>query len=399
MNFKKSWKRANDGFTLVELIVVIAILAILAGIAVPAYSGYIKKANKAADLQLLGAVNTAFAAAALENGDDVNTLTSASLSTTPSGDGFVVTGVSSPAEYNEAFQRYYAGNSGVFKAITGLRFANGVFVDVMDTALSAPMNKLLQNLIGNYSDDIDAMNNGNSFVAGMGVPGMLGKVDEVTDFAALMSGSEKMNKVFTSPEFLQMAAEAMGIDVNDPEIVTKMDAELDRLGAELMAQDSSITNINDAKDKIKANAAVMLAAKNATEQDPTEVKTLLTGADIKGDILKTLDTDPGKAMSQAALAYGMYTAYAYNTGDADLIESTKNPISILNGLQDPGFQAYMSNTDNSGQVDKDLEAYMAALNMVNGSTSDLDTVSQIMVNGFDDPELVAVLQQAMASGK
>lgn len=51
--------KSNGGFTLVELIVVIAILAILAGIAVPAYSGYIEKAQAAGDTTALAAVKTA----------------------------------------------------------------------------------------------------------------------------------------------------------------------------------------------------------------------------------------------------------------------------------------------------------------------------------------------------
>ena len=51
--------KKNGGFTLVELIVVIAILAILAGVAVPAYSGYVTKANMSNDRTLVREVQNA----------------------------------------------------------------------------------------------------------------------------------------------------------------------------------------------------------------------------------------------------------------------------------------------------------------------------------------------------
>ena len=52
-------KKMTAGFTLVELIVVIAILGILAGVGTVGYSGYIKKANMAADQQLISNIENA----------------------------------------------------------------------------------------------------------------------------------------------------------------------------------------------------------------------------------------------------------------------------------------------------------------------------------------------------
>ncbi len=51
--------KSNKGFSLVELIVVIAIMAIIAGVAIPVFTTYIDKSNKAADEQLFADIEDA----------------------------------------------------------------------------------------------------------------------------------------------------------------------------------------------------------------------------------------------------------------------------------------------------------------------------------------------------
>ena len=82
--------KKNGGFTLVELIVVIAILAILAGIAIPAYSGYITKANDASAVTQLGAVSTAAMGAYAEIGEvtGVSVDASGNVTITPAAEGW-----------------------------------------------------------------------------------------------------------------------------------------------------------------------------------------------------------------------------------------------------------------------------------------------------------------------
>jgi len=61
----------NEGFTLVELIVVVAILGILAAVAVPVYTGYVEKANDSVVETELAAIKTAADAIAAESSTTV----------------------------------------------------------------------------------------------------------------------------------------------------------------------------------------------------------------------------------------------------------------------------------------------------------------------------------------
>ena len=81
---------AKAGFTLVELIVVIAILAILAAVAVPTYTGYIKRAQEANDLQVLSSVATAVVGVKAADGTEVTTI-EVSLTRDSNGTGTAAT--------------------------------------------------------------------------------------------------------------------------------------------------------------------------------------------------------------------------------------------------------------------------------------------------------------------
>ena len=387
--------RKNGGFTLVELIVVIAILAILAGVAVPAYSGYIKKANEAADNQLLGAVNTAFAAACIQEGIDINTLTAANIDL--NDDGTIKMDSIQPAALQSGFATYYAGNTGsAFKVFTSLYFDKDLhcFVKNEGTKMAWGGGYITLN-----DKDIEALkNSGWMNYEGLGTDALLGKIDYVTNLGAgMLNDGGALSDVVNSDAYMSTLAATMGYDINTQGL--EFEQALNNMAqqkAEQLKNNPEYAGKTDeelyaiAGNQILANGAVLSAAQNAANMNQSDITTLLGSGNATTTIKNNLQTDPEGALAQAALAYGMYTSYAYSTGDQAMIDKSNDPSSILNALDDPAFQAYI----NSDKGQADMEGYLAGLNMINESSKDSNAASNVLLNGFNDKDLAALLQGA-----
>ena len=113
--------KSNKGFSLVELIVVIALMAIIAGVAIPVYTNYIDKANKAVDENL---INEAVYAAKLANID-------------PAFDGATVT-VTAGSKLLTITSANDAAAEQVAKVVGAEKVENGKYTIALETDIVYP---------------------------------------------------------------------------------------------------------------------------------------------------------------------------------------------------------------------------------------------------------------------
>ena len=415
MGFKTKWNRfwtlrnSEGGFTLVELVVVIAILAILAGVAVPAYTGYIKKAREAGDQLLIAAVNEAFVSSCLEAGVEMIEVSEAKVSVVSQ----CVFGVSSvtgasDAELNvicSTFSQLFEGNfetAFVTENVKSLYWDKDVSSFKMDHTTGVPSRVLLSN--NQYAtitaEDIDAISN--STYSQM-------TPSEVTAI---------INKMNSSGELLAGVAAPLGkfngfatIMVNNGYMEQ---SEADSLLATLKNPLSS--GYSDALNTA-ANGLQLYAAEYISGTTDANIQSLATqslGSNSLELGTKLAGASGSQTTAALAIQYALVQSYAEANPDATVTvkdwlgrEKTYNVQAYLADASDPvtaintirtsaGFQNDYYSTETDSQYQKDLAGFVSTMTVV-GNNKEAIGVDEYLDNGINSAGAQDLLNALLAS--
>lgn len=400
-------------------------MGILAGVGSAAYSGYVKKANEAADLQLLGAVNTAFVSASYDAGqyDGRPSGGAASLAE----DGRVAQVISSVDRDGKFFERYFSGNrDSRFKLYTNLAYdrTTGTFYGaVLTAATDKDGNTVLHYSINGQDyefmatqEQLDAFR-ASTFGENMTMNGLTGNVGGMIN---------TLSTALNSGNYLAFLLQNSGLD-------------LEKLG--INSENGKYSELD--KQRL-ANAALLLTARMTTDKNEETggflVKEDLVEALASGNTNSLVDLgDIPRAMRNVGAIYGIMTAFAHSEQakgwtttltDADGKESTydakqyydyvnqqiaaaageKNIDKIFAALgqlgafaQDEGgnptdqFLDYVDDPTEpeNAQINKDLDGYISAMQALSQNQEGL-IAAGILEDGADGGNISPILDLLFA---
>ncbi len=386
-------RNTGAGFTLVELIVVIAILGILAGIAIPVYSNYIKKANKAADEQLLAAVNTAAAAAVMDTMQtDMAKMSDNALSCSFVKDvpGITVS-CGSNADVADVFtNKYFKGNeNAAFKYFDSIVFRDGVFQGSDQDGSTASYTFHGVDITVSQ-ESLEALQS--SVFGTMTATELTGSVSQVTDIAAGLLATGHGSSYLANEGFQSFVSDTLGIT----------------------------DGVSSLTPEQQANALVLYAANQSAGRNGQSFVQAFSDGTAAQHILSN---DP-QYMAEAAAGYALLMGFAYSdagenymVGDKTVKEyfldqsrSLQHASDIMTMFQTidtatladgatpivEGQTGLMGFMTTSGAAT--LDGYLGALDMLNSgvATGNTDAINSVLAEGFASSDVIDLLNQVLS---